>query len=648
MRWILLLGLGLPLVLFSCQIGVREPRHPGWSEAGISKMSGEIEVRGERIEEQRAGANGSVDLSETRFREEIGLAMAGFYYHPKFLEFDLGGTFGLEQREIKSSGALPLNTVNGQNISYDLSARLFKDLPYGGEFYTNRAETRTRQTFFETNEAVISDSGLRAFANGWWMPSELQMNHHSYVGRGINDYSETRDTLRLEGRRDDDNLQLQYLAEYNDVNLGNFGEPFEDFSFNASGTSSFGKDNRSRVFSGVFVRRQWGSNDNSNLNWNNSLDFQMTENLKSRAEVQYAETERGQDSTQTITATTGLSHQLFLSLNSSVDGRWSRSTFGAGDVGTWGLRGAVNYTKKTPIGRLGVQQVLDTYFQNRGALQGTATAVGEIHVFDPAVPLFLDSIAINPLTVVVHDSNGITVYRRGVDYFVVTVGPRTRIDIPVSSLISPGDTLLIDYDFQPTPEQEVNTFTSTTVFTLGVPEKVDFTLGRSSVGQNLVSGFDDGTLEESTRTYADARYYPWEETTIGLDFEDYVSNIAPFTRLNLQVDQRIPLFQSLEWQAAANTYHISFSDEGRSEYGSSANTSVIAYLGTSTQVSATAEAHRATLRTDRGNGFLLELDFRHYFGRTLASFNARLVDENFDIADDQRLLNLTLSFTRYF
>jgi len=474
------------------------------------------------------------------------------------------------------------------------------------------------------------------------------VNHHTYEGRGINDYDEVRDTLRVEGRREEDRLQLQYQAEYNDVELGNLGEPFEDFNFNASGTKFFGEGGRSRFYSGFFLRRQWGSNDNRNFNWGNSLALQLTDNLQSRHDLQISRTERGIDSTDTLSASSGLSHQLFQSLSSSLDARWSRSTFGAGEIGSWGLRGGLNYRKETPIGRLGVQQVLDGYLQDRGALQGIAIVVGESHLFESATPLFLDSIAINPASVAVRDASGLFLFRRGVDYFVLQVGPRVRIDIPLSSRISPGDTLLIDYDFQPTPEQEVNTLTSTTVVTLGIPDTADFSLGRSSVGQDLVSGFDDGTLEESVRTFADARYYPWHDTTLGVDFEDYDSNITPFSRIGFQVDQRLPFFGSIEWQAAANTYHISFRDDERTESGSSANTSMIAYLGSSTQISMTAEAHRATLRTDRGNGFLFEFDLRHYFGRTLAAFNARLVDENFDIADDQQLLNLTLSFTRYF
>jgi len=611
-------------------------------------VNGSLEVRAERIEESRTGANGGVDLSEMRFREELGLAISGFYYHPKLVDFDLKGDFGLEQRTIKSTGALPLNTVNGENLGYDLSARLFKDLAYSGEIFATRSETRTRQSFFETNEAVVADEGIRAFAHDWWIPSQLEVKQHTYEGRGLNDYNEERQTVRMEGRRDEDHLQLQYLAEYNDVTLGNFGDPFEDFNLNASGTRSFGKDYRSRLYSGMFLRRQWGNNDNRNFNWGNALTLQLTDSLQSRHELQFAQTARGTDSTDTISASSGLTHQLFLSLNSTVDARWSRSTFGAGDIGTVGLRGGVNYNKLTPIGRIGVQQVLDTYYTDQGALQGIASTVGEEHLFSFGTPLFLDSFAIDPLTIVVRDETGVTVYRRGVDYFVLAVGSRIRIDIPVSSLISDGDTILVDYDFEPTPEQKVNTFTSTSTISLSVPEKADFSLGRSSVGQNLMSGFDDGTLEESTRLFADARYYPYKDTTLGADFEDYTSNISPYTRFGAQVDQRIPVFETIEWQAAANSYLITFPDDDRSENGQSANTSLIAYLGSTTQASLTAEVHRAKLRTDRGDGYLLEFDLRRYFGRTLAAFNARLVDENFEIADDQRLLNLQLTFTRYF
>ncbi len=636
------------LFLSGCQSSQRGPVKPGYDSYGVLGFNGQAGLRVEARDESRSGRNGRLEHSELRSREEIGLSLLAFYYHPKLVEFDLNTSFGLEQRKIKSTGALESNAVDGQNVTYDLRVRLFKDLDYSAEVYALRTETKTRQSFFQTSEAVVNELGMNVFAREWFIPSVLNINHHTYEGRGLNDYSETRDTVRLEGRRDDESAHYQYITEFNDVKLGLGSNPYRDVNLSGSATHYFGQDNAHRLYNGAFIRRQTGNITNSNMNLNNSYRHQWLESLFTSHEFQFSTFERDQSTTNTNNLSSSISHQLFQSLTSTAGGRFSRSSFGAGNLSAYGWNASVGYNKRTPIGRFSLQQTMDTYVQDRGPLQGTALVLDEIHVNNAGDPLFLSSIAIDSASVVVTDQTGLIIYLAGIDYFVIPVGSRTRLEIPVGSKINPGQTVLVDYSFQPTPEQEVRTETVGTTVSLGVFEHADFLVGRSQVRQDLLDGFDDGTLEESMRFFASARFYPTDNIVFGGEYEDFESNLTPFSRTRVFFDYNRNFDQNYVWQTTANLYKSSFDGDSRDEYGGSLSSSLVAYVNFNTQADVRLEAHRNRFRTDDGTGFMFEAGYRKFFRSTTMSLQLRYLSEQFDVADDQDLFSLEFVMSRRF
>lgn len=637
------------LMLSSCQLVTQAPNRPGYNEYGITKLSGEVEFSVESRNETRSSSSGDRSIDELRFREQISLALAGFYYHPKLVEFDLKGLLGLEQRDVKTNGDVGDRVVDGQNLGYDFAMRFFKDLAYTSEAYASRTETLTRQSFFATNESIAQQFGLRLGARDWWIPSLLDINHFTFEGRGFNTYAEERDSVRLEGRREqEDDASYQYFAEINKVELQSLSESLTDLNMHAGTKHKFGANLRNRWNNSVTLREQTGALESGNFLFNSEYVHQFTDNLYSQNGLLYSTTSRGESETDTLSLNTNLNHQLFRSLTSSGGVRWSSTSFGDGSLDTYGVNAALTYNKQTPLGKLALSQSLDTTMRDRGSLQGQAAVLGESFVYTPGTPMYLSNIAVESFSVIVRDSSGLIVYTRNADYFVVQVGSRTRIDIPVTSLISSGDTILVDYDFQPTPEQEIQTMTSTSTATLSVPNTASITIGRSATTQTLESGFDDGTLEESTRTFANANYFPWTVTTLSADFEDFQSNISPFKRMSASVDQEIPLFETVEWHGSARTYHVTFGDDPRAETGSSAATRITAYLSNTMYASLKAEFHTAKYRTDEGTGYMAEFEFKKSLGKTLFTLSTRYVEEEFEFADDQSLVHLQFYMTREF
>ncbi|NQU47330.1 MAG: hypothetical protein HQ519_01680 [Planctomycetes bacterium] len=621
---------------------------PGFDKYSFRRTSGQIGLVAESVEESRSGLNGDLKHSEIRTREELALAFAGFYYHPKLIEYDLKGNFGLEQRTVDTSGNLPSNQVDGQNLSYDLRAHFFKDNRYSGELYAYRSESLTRQSFFATSKSIISEYGANFGAREWWIPSILNLSHRRFEGLGLNQNFELRDTARLEGRRDGDRDQYHYLAEFNDVQLRTLGTPYQDLNLSGSTTQYFGSDKQHRLFSGLFFREQRGAAETANTNWNTSYIHGWTEDLTSQHDAQFSTFKREDNKSSTNSFSSGLTHQLFQSLTSNAGARWSHSDLGAGDLDAWGWNGGLTYTKLVPFGRLTIQSTLDTYFQDRGAIQGIANVVGETHVYSPGAPIFLSGLAVDHASVIVRDVTGVQIYIRGMDYFLVEVGSRTRVDIPVTSNILSGQSILVDYSYQPTPEQEVETTTQSTTVTLSITETADFSVGLSSAVQDLVSGFDDGTLEDSSRLFASARWYPIENATLGAEYESFDSQITPFARVRSYADYQKSFDETFKWQAAASVYRIRFDFDPEQEYGASASSKLMAYLGSAGQADLLAEIHRAKYRTDEGSGHILELGYQKQYRQTHFSVALRYLNEEFDIADDQSIFSLRFYVTRRF
>jgi hypothetical protein len=636
------------LLASSCQLASRSPERTGFDQVGVTEFSGSLRLEVEAREEKREASTGSLDLSELRTREELKLALAGFYYHPKLLEWNLETLSGLEQRDLERTGSLESTSINGQNLGYNLRLRLFKDNPYFGEFYTLRTETLMRQSFFETNETVTEETGVVAKARDWWIPTELKASTYSSVGRGTNRFSLKRDKVVADGRRVKDDSEYTFRTELNSVEQFGGAEPVDGVVLEAGTKFQLGEKRQHYWANTLSLRDQSGGLTTTRRLAQSNYKHSWTKNLETDHWISFEANSRDDQETDRLRVSSSILHQLFLSLRSRGELIWTTESFGEGSIDTYEASGELNYTKNVPFGRLGVTQSVNTQLRMRGNLQGTASVLEESYTYQPGVPIFLNSFAIDTLGIVVKDSTGLVVYTRNVDYFVVQVGSRTRIDIPVTSLISAGDVILVDYDFLPTPEQDIQTVRLYSRVSLAIGSVANLAIGRSSSQQTLTSGFNDGTLDDLTRTFASASYFPWQSTTFSANFEDLQSKIIPYQRLNASMEQRLPMFEGFDWRASANAYRVTYGDIDGIEKGHSASTFLSATLGRSLRGSLRGEYHNVEYLTDSGNGYMAELELSKNFHDTTLSLSARYLNEEFVTAEDRSLLYVTFHITRTF
>lgn len=614
----------------------------------VNSISGQFRLKAEHFEETQSNATRTTEQTERLIAEALLLRVVGDYYHPKFIEYDLTGEVELQQSKVDIDGGGRGRDLDGQNLTYDLRTRLFKDLPYSSEFYTHRTETQTRQTFFETTENITEETGANLNAKSWWIPSRLHVDRYTNESRAAGDFREERDTLRLDGTRVEDAARYQYLAELSDVQLGTGTlQDFSNLRLSASSSHHLGEGGEDRWTNSASFRSQAGSIDTATSGFTSSLSKRWSDALTSDHLVQYSDSEIAGARSTTTQLSSGIGHQLFESLNSSLTAQAGRTEIDDGQIETVGGVGRLDYRKQTPLGALGIQHSADYYIQDEQVQAGLATEVDESHVFTPGTPIVLEQPNVAQLTIVVTDATGLILYAVGIDYLLSTQGLDTRLDIPPGSQISPGQTILVDYAFSPSSDLRFSNLSRSTRLSLGSRDAFDVSVSRSTVEQDILSGVDTGVLDDSTRTTASVRMYP-AEFTVGADYEDMEGTIAPFQRLTYLASYEGPSLGRWSWRASTSTFTTKFPDDQEEETGATASVNLFGSFSREVSGQLRAEWREIDFRTDAGTGLFLEGSLTRRFRNLDLSFSARLSDESFDVASDRKITRILMTLTRRF
>ena len=634
------------LLLASCQTGRREEYEPGWDQFHVARTRTQVEVAGRWREEKRSGNASPRTLSELSFREDLRMGFAGFYYHPMLVQFDGELMFGLEQRNLSYSDG-DSRGVDGTNAAYDLSVDIFGEQPYSLGLFASRREVWTRQNFFPTNEALTEVRGFSIHAHDWWLPSKLTYRDYSFRGRGRNEYAEDSSSWRLEGERFGERGSIRYAAEIIDFQQRSVNEPVRSERFNATFRRWLDAEGLQEFRSYVSADRTTGQSETTRYLLDNTYDHQFTRRLRGNAYLRLRRSDRDGTGVDTIALGSGLRHQLFSSLSSGLSFGWGQTNYEAGSANTWSTNGSLSYRKNVPFGSVRASQSVSLRFQNSDALLDPVTVLAESHVFTSGVPLLLESTGIELNSVVVRDSNGLVVYTENVDYFLVQVGALVRIDIPISSLISPGDTILVDYDFQPSPAREIRGTTTQSSVGAAIGEDLDVSVTYRTTQTDVVRGIDTGGFDDVRQLTAVLQAFPHDGVVLGAEYENYDSSQSPFVRYRAFGSYSTPLSTVTDLASSADTYWLELPG-AVTEQGSTARVGVNTRLASSATAGLSAEYHRVRLRQDQGDGYLLEAAYRRHFGPTSLRIAAQYAEEQFLVGVDQTVLRVEVVVTRTF
>ncbi len=600
-------------------------------------------------DETRSSPFRTIATHERSVREDLLLRLRGDVYHPRFLDFDLRTELGLEQARVNTTGDLGERSIDGANFAYDLRTHWFKEHPYNGTLYALRREARTRQTLFRTTEAIVSEYGAAVAARDWWIPSRLELRNHDYAGHGADTNNETRKSAALEGLRQVDGSIYEYALRYNDVDLRSGSRTFTDAEAFGSGSWQLGDNPADRLFATTRYRQQRGDLDTSTSQASVAANLQWSESLSSTHQIEFLGSDSGaaggRNDTMRIDST--LTHRLYESLRTELGAEAQRNDFTGGNVDRYGGHLDGRYQKRLPFGRLDLGYRVDQYLQDESNALQPIAVLDEAHVIDLATPTTLANFGADPASVVVTDATGLVLYVEGVDYRLRTIQGRTQLELALGSAILPGQTVLIDYVFLPRPPIRFKSTGQGMRAGLRIGEWLGFELGMIERNQDLLAGTDIGSLaNERSRTAAVD--LGTNRASVRAEYEDRDSTFSALERTEYSASLQLPSPDPFAWFANASTFRTRFKDDDRIERGVTASTSLDGSIGDATQTGLRAEYRRLDLRTDEGDGYLLEATLGHRFRKTTLDCRLSYGEEHFLVASDQRHLDLWVSITRTF
>ncbi len=605
-------------------------------------------LRAEFRDEEYDASGGRSHIQEEILRENLLFQTKGYYYHPRLLEYRLKFEGGLEQAWENSSRGRGTANRNGWNIGYSAFTNWFKNLSYHGSLYSWRREEFTRQSFFETTRAQIMESGVNLFAEDWWIPSRLHYHHYSFVGKGANTTKDFRDNVLLEGARRFDVASLEYKAEHNNVRLKQSGNSFRDNFARAQVRFPFGDENREGMRISGDYRETSGSVETLRKGGDGDLLLNLGSGFESRTDARYEELRNGGatlSSTESVRGGTGIYHQLFASLTSHVRLDLQKTDFDTGSIDTVGWEGGFDYRKSTSFGGLGFGYTHTDTIQDETSSAAPISVIDESHLYTPGTPIFLGNIGILLSSIVVTDNTGLTLYSTPADYIATVQGGRTRIDIPTGSLISPSQTILIDYLFNSRPSVKFRRKEDRLKAQIDFRNRASLEVGYTDRDIQIQSGTPNEALADEYLLRSRATVYEGEHSAYA-EYEVVESVLTPYVRRSAGLQSLLWLSSSTSWQNSVSAYHTRFKEgEGR-DIGYIADSMLDMRLGTRTSLDFRGSWRKTRQRTDTGEGMLLESHFRHRFRFAEFEVELRWTRERFRIATDQEVFYGLIKFTR--
>ena len=489
-------------------------------------------------------------LDETIIEESIQLETDGYVYHPNFLEFTLGGLFGLFQQRNRDviDDRDRLFTENGDICEFNFDGHFFKKKPYPGSVYTRRYRSIDPRPFQASLETTTTAYGLNWQYVSAKFPTSLQFSYTN-VDLDSLDPQEAdglqRDAfLRFEtGYRISENNELSLKYEHRETKQEPFTLDYDSDDVTLSHDYRFGDRMQYSLESELNYFDQRGTFRILRKRWRETFRVDHTETLRSWFRLELLDrTQSVQPGVPPLEETSyylsgTLEHELYESLFSEFFAFGQRQEFGSGlEIDRWGAQASFNYRKRNPWGRLVMNYLARFQQEDREGGEQPVQIVDEVRTFNDPDPVVLanETILRNSVRITVEQRT--TLYQEGSDYRVVTFPDRIEIERVPTGRIQDGETVLIDYAFVLGSDFDLDTY----VQNFGVRQEFDFGLSPYYrlrwQDQDITPEDARGAIAEDITSHLVGAEFERAGLRFLAEYEDFDSNITPFIAVRLGTD----------------------------------------------------------------------------------------------------------------
>lgn len=518
----------------------------------LTDMGGYLEFvarQRERDQKSKVGA-GDTRAKETILEESVRLEIDGYTYHPNFLEFSLGGLFGLLQQSFEEdfSGRDRSSSDDGTIIEFDLDGHFFKKKEYPGSVFARRYRALEARPFQPSIETTTTNYGVLWQYVSERMPTSFQFSHNDVrlepLSKEEEDGRQTDTQFRFEtGYRFSDHNALSFVYNRQSVEQEPFKLDYDLDEMTLSHRLDFGEGHRHRLDSEFNLYDQRGTFDIERWRWREILRLQHTENLRTWYQLEVLDRTQGSLSgvppiqERSYLLSGALEHQLYESLLTQLTGFVQKQEFEAGaDIDRMGAQASFDYRKKNPWGELVADYRARLQREERSGGDVLAEVIDERRTFRDPQPVVLTNPRISTSSIFITAEDSFTAYQIGRDYTVRRIGDEIEIERVPTGFIEDGETVLIDYTFNLGGDFTLETVAQD----FGIRQNFDFGLSPyyrlrwqdQTISPQEATG---AVADDITANILGVEFRRWSLRLVA-EYEDHDSTINPFQAIRLTAD----------------------------------------------------------------------------------------------------------------
>jgi hypothetical protein len=433
---------------------------------GIDDLGGDLGFR--LTYDKQDVSSSSQPSSDNRhlfFGEDVGLHTKGFAYDRALSDFNYAVVLGFSQDtfNFESSGASNDRNGHGHVLGYDLWQSLLPRSAYPLELFGNRSESNSERDFAGTTEIDLDGFGAILRTHELPLDSTFTLEQRSVEQTNTLATPSTQqdETRRIASYRGEQRAgESMLLADYRFEDVSDSTRPGADFHLNTAGLTDvlrFGEYLDHTLASSVRAYRRDGQVASTQIQGHESIALRHSRSLNSSLGYTFGYFDQSGVQNITNSLLAALQHRYYEGLDSSINLNFLRSELSPGWSMTYGGGLGTSYRKRIPpIGGdlfAGVRSGYDLSEQHLPGGQGTVS--DEPHEFADGLGAPLDNADVVESSIVVTDEAKSTVYAEGIDYFVEVVGRRTFLRRNVFGEIEAGQTVLVSYSFQTSPNLRI-------------------------------------------------------------------------------------------------------------------------------------------------------------------------------------------------
>lgn len=439
------------LVIAALLAGVGVVR--GQAMVPLQRPSGEVGVEGAGL---WVGFPGETGLGRFDSWQWFELRLGGAVWNPRLLSFHLG--IRPQWRQTALSGLPEPTDQSARWWGWNAGADILANSPLSASVNTVRSLNTLRAGFGTETRQYFTTGNARVRYHNPYLPLDLEYraeDRDEYWLVGPRDWRGQRlalDVLRFTAQ----NSKTAVTLERNWIGDRATGASFVLDRDELRHTLRWGKG--SRLGSRVGYLKQTGTRPYTVLSWTEGSHLQHTRSISTDWRVDLGSQQVAGNDVGRRLLDGSVTYQLAPGLRAAAAGTSKVTAYSGGRENLRQARSRVDY-RATWLPGVTVNTGLSLGYEWRGlepTSDGWVTVASEQHVVDASGRFALNNALVDLNSLVVSRSDRTVAYELGLDYQYEDVVPAPEIVVLPGGRIALGDTVLVDYRYQPFPSVQAS------------------------------------------------------------------------------------------------------------------------------------------------------------------------------------------------